>query len=40
MTPGDVKPVLVEFAISAVEVDERLVEDIDEVDTGLHGLVG
>ena len=39
MTAGDVEPVLVELALAAVEVDERFVEGVDEVDTGLYGLV-
>jgi hypothetical protein len=38
MTAGDIKPVLVERAFAAVEVDERLVEEVDEVGSGLHGL--
>ena len=40
MTAGDVKPVLVEIALAAVEVDEGLVEGVDEVGTGLYGRVG
>ena len=39
MTAGDVEPVLVELALAAVEVDERFVEGVDEVGTGLYGLV-
>ena len=39
MTAGDVEPVLVELALAAVEVDERFVEGVNEVGTGLYGLV-
>ena len=39
MTTGDVEPVLVEIAIAVVEIDEGFVESVDEVSTGLHGLV-
>ena len=39
MAAGEIKPVLVEIAFAAVEVDEGLVEGVDEVGTGLDGLV-
>jgi len=39
MTAGDVEPVLVEIALTAVEVDEGLVEGVDEVGPGLHSFV-
>ena len=39
MTAAEIKPVLVEIAFAAVEVDEGLVEGVDEVGTGLYGLV-
>ena len=40
MAPAEIKPVLVEIAIAAVEVDEGLTKDIDKVGTGLNGRVG
>jgi hypothetical protein len=39
MTAAEIKPVLVEIAFAAVEVNEGLVEGVDEVGTGLYGLV-
>ncbi len=39
MAAGEIKPVLVEIAFAAVEVNEGLVEGVDEVGTGFYGLV-